>query len=284
MKFVKAAFIFIVLIVASYLLLPTIMTDVEESEGGNKLAFGPAEIRKEIDNSNDFADRKIETSIVELKNTFSVYIESLEPEIADYYKQLNNDLFGALQFSDRTEYETLLINGFPSETEVKFLIDNEVLFTSNMLFAERINSVEANLDGNISSSNLRAANLVRAIRNLEQSVQYYIPHYTLGAPFPVSSDWPSKTKPELIDSKIKELIIARAAINSEYALDKLALARFLELNVYGEEQPKLMRSVFEQVSEAQEQLKSEYISLYVNEMYPENASFYNNIINEKLPK
>ncbi|GAC27381.1 hypothetical protein [Brumicola pallidula] len=232
--------------------------------------------------SYNINDSKIETE-GEDNNTFDyVFVSSkFESHILDLYINLSDNLYGGLYFNNIEEYKILVKNGLPLEKELEYLSESDYSQTAIKLAESRINSTPFEPNEDLSTSALSSANLVRTIVELEKSIQYYIPNYTIGDKFPEEKDWPSGYRPEVVASLMKDLVYAQASVDKSSPVAQLALAKFTELNFYGLESDELMLSVFEHITNAQVVVNLQSISQYIAENYPNQEQKYIAMLEEK---
>jgi hypothetical protein len=238
------------------------------------------EVGKRADMPPLNADEVITNSDYKSTN-FNSLIAEYDFPIREKYTHFNELLFGALEFSNEREFESLKINAFPSIEDVKYVVQNNTDYLSHKLFSELENYPILDSSADLNFNAIASLNLLEAIVNLEATIKFFIPSYTRGQPFPRGEDWPGGQRPKQVNEAAKVVNVAQASVRTESGIGLLAKARYHELNFYGQSEESLMRLLLDKVSDAQIKLQIDSLDKYIIEKYPKYNNLYEEMMKEK---
>ena len=275
MKIVLSLMLFGLIFISSLFYL--FQQDEAILEGPDKLSVAT---KKVIDGNLALTTTKKDLNTITskpLRNlTFDLLLEELAPHEQEKYLILNKQLFNALDFSDKKSYESWLSEGFPSLSDINFVEQHDrnglaLLLINNMdsypIFKE---SPDLNFHA------LSAVNFVESIKELEETIRYYIPSYQQGMRFPSDNMWPNNKRPEQIEEMLREIVTSYAATRKNTAIELLAKARFEQFSFGMGDGETNIDNVLLYLAKADKKLGgSNSLSNYVAEHYPENIQEYN---------
>lgn len=140
--------------------------------------------------------------------------------------RLNEQLFGSLNFTNSTSYQTWLEQGFPKVAELDYVSQYNIEELGIALFNNAHSYPILEDDPSLNLPAISVLNFVKAVEELEQTIKYYLPDYKQGDPFPDSSHWPNGKRPPQIVEALMQLQIPYAVINKHTAIEYLARARY----------------------------------------------------------
>ena len=224
-------------------------------------------------------DVAVDASSSDIYSSFEQMLEAMSTQEKERYLKINDQLFGALNFSDFNSYKTFLVQGFPSIKEINYVEAHTRKDLSYMLFENGGSYPIYEEDPSLNLQAISALNLIKTIEALEMEIRYYLPDYKQGEPFPVTSEWPDSEYPEPINEALRVLIEAQATVLEYTAIEYLARARYEQLSFGVDKNKSNAVAVLTRLAMADKKLgANNTISEYVKQHYPTHMETYINLL------
>jgi len=222
-------------------------------------------------------------SVVKLEGitSFEQLLERMPQYDKEKYLKLNEQLFGALRFTDSKSYAIYLDQAFPSIYDIDYVEQNTREDIGLMLFDNSPSNSTFKEDLSLNLHAVAAVNLIRAIDELEIQTRYYFPEYKQGTRYPSMNEWPDSEYPAQVDEALKRLILSYAAVSELTAIQYLAKARYEQLSFGKSKNQNNAVVVLTKLAMADKKLGgNSNISNYVKQHYPEHIETYANLRND----
>lgn len=215
-------------------------------------------------------------------NSFTQLLANLDPIIQKKYVRLNEQLFGALDFTNKNNYQIWLEQGFPRAEELEYVSQYNIEELGVTLFNNAQSYPTFKDDPSLNLPAISVLNFVKAVEELEQTIKYYLPDYKQGDPFPNSSHWPNGKRPQQIVEALMQLQIPYAVINKHTAIEYLARARYEQFSFgINEDNDKNIAAILKNLALADNKLGgNSNIFNYVKKHYPEHLTLYESLLND----
>lgn len=215
-------------------------------------------------------------------SSFTQLLANLESGIQKKYVRLNEQLFGSLNFTSSTSYQTWLEQGFPKVEELDYVSQYNIEELGIALFNNAHSYPIFEDEPSLNLPAISVLNFVKAVEELEQTIKYYLPDYKQGDPFPDSSHWPNGKRPPQIVEALMQLQIPYAVINKHTAIEYLARARYEQFSFgMNQENDKNIATILKNLALADKKLGgNSNIFNYVKKHYPEHLTLYESLLND----
>lgn len=214
----------------------------------------------------------------EIINSFEQLLAGMPQHDKEKYLKLNEQFFGALDFSDSKSYGVFLEQGFPSVDDIDYVDKYTRDDMSSMLFENAGENSSFEEDQSLNLHAISAVNLIRAIDELGVQIKYYFPDYKQGEPFPNINEWPESEYPGQVDEALKQLILSYATVREYTAIQYLAKARYEQLSFGFEKNESNIGTVLTKLAMADKKLAgNSNILNYVKQHYPNEVETYINL-------
>ena len=224
-------------------------------------------------------DVAVDASSSDIYSSFEQMLGAMSTQDKEKYLKINDQLFGALNFSDIDSYKTFLKQGFPSIKDIDYVEAQTRKDMSYMLFDNLGSYPNYAEDSSLKLQAISALNLIKTIEVLETQIRYYLPDYKQGEPFPATTEWPNSEYPEQINKTLWVLIQANASVPEKTVIEYLARARYLQLSFGLEQNQSNAVAVLTLLAKADKKLGgNNKISEYVKQHYPTDMETYINLL------
>ena len=206
------------------------------------------------------------------EKNFTAFLQKQPKHISSKYLVLNNLYFNALEFTNNTEYQNWLAEGFPSPADISFCEQYSTTELSKALI-KHVDYMSLNdlitQNPKLNRNAILAINFANAVAEVQEAIQYYVPEYQLGDPLPHEL-WPNGQTPEIVLEKYENLNYAQAATRPNSAIGALVKAKF-DFIVPAEDTNSrlyLSNSSLGYLVKAQRKLAGNQVTNYIKNQYP----------------
>ena len=263
----------------------TIKSEQPATENKSKLKVETDGLQTEANRTQALAvktpavDAGVDISSSEIYSSFEQMLEGMSPQDKEKYLKINNQLFGALNFSDIDSYETFLVQGFPSIQDIDYVEAQTRKDLSYMLFDNIGSYPNYAEEPSLNLQAISAVHLIKTIQALEIQIRYYFPDYKQGERFPATTKWPDSEYPDQIIETLGVLIEAYASVVEKTAIEYLARARYEQLSFGVDKNKSNAVAVLTLLAKADKKLgANNKISEYVKQHYPTHMETYINLL------
>ena len=168
----------------------------------------------------------VENSTFKSVGSFSELVSSIPSEQAELFQNLNEDLYGLINFKDEYTYELLKNNGLPTPEELEFVHSTT---TSDLI--DEIRYIYKQSEDNYTypkkMHRLTALTLNKAINEFIYEYKKYYPNYIYGEKI---EDFGNKDWPEDVLAAEENVQILRGWSVSDLAIARMAALRYREVS------------------------------------------------------
>jgi hypothetical protein len=210
-------------------------------------------------------------------DSFEQFLASMPTHDQEKYIKLNEYFFGVLAFNSPQECAILKEQGFPSIEDINYVTGHSRKELSLMLWNNTSTYPQYTENPSLNLPAINAINLLFTIKELEETINYYLPEYTYSTPIPNKSKWPGHEIPNQVQVKMANLVTAFTVSTENTGLEILARARSEQLVSDSATQKKQILKI---LAMANKKLQgNDNILNYVKKHYPKELDTYIDLTN-----